>query len=250
METNESLNDLLKTLEESLTKMLQRVRTDPWSLLIFQTLIWSFRRWAIHYLMSPDTNASMHDYLWDNHIDLVREFAPDGLKEFAIVWLNPSNVGDRIDILEELNAYFLFIVDKLDLAIQEDSEDEQDKLSTFLDETITEILERWLEGREEYKIYPGAEESADSFSSQRIFTIMQLILEKHARKTEPAEPVQEQAVAPPAEAPEAPLPPEAPPQVPEVPPVTQTVSSALKRRRTLRVKRQTLVKSTRKADRK
>ena len=247
----EPLNDLLKTLEESLTKLLRRVRGDPWSLLIFQTLIWSFRRWAIHYLMSADYTASMHDYIWDSHIDLVREFAPDGLKDFAVVWLNPSNVGDRIDILQELNAYFMFIVDKLDYAIQEDNDTDQDTLSNFLDETITEILEKWLEGRQEYSIYPGINDSPDSFPTDKIFTIMQLILEKHVRKPveEPQAPPSIQEPSQPVQEPLKPV--QEPPQpVQEPPPPTpapkETVASAL-RKRTLRVKRQTTVKSTRKA---
>ena len=236
--------------EESLTKLLQRVRGDPWSLLIFQTLIWSFRRWAIHYLMSSEATASMHDYVWDNHIDLVREFAPDGLKDFAVVWLNPSNVGDRVDILEELNAYFMFMVDKLDEAIQDDNDDEQDALSYFLDEKITDILEKWLEGRKEYSIYPGVNDSADSFPSDRIFTIMQLILEKHATVAkgvqEPVEEEPEREREPEPEPVAAPVPtPVAAPVAAPVPAPKETVASAL-RKRTLRVKRQSTVKSTRK----
>ena len=227
--------------EESLTNLLQRVRGDPWSLLIFQTLIWSFRRWAIHYLMSSEATSSLQDYVWDNHIDLVREFAPDGLKDFAVVWLNPSNVGDRVDILEELNAYFMFIVDKLDSAIQDDNDDEQDALSYFLDEKITDILEKWLEGRKEYSIYPGVNDSADSFPSDRIFTIMQLILEKHAKGAQ--EPVSEPQPQP------EPLPQAEPVSEPLPEPVAQpqkeTIASAI-RKRTLRVKRQSTLKSTRK----
>ena len=246
----EPLNDLLKTLEESLTKLLQRVRGDPWSLLIFQTLIWSFRRWAIHYLMSADYTASMHDFIWDSHIDLVREFAPDGLKDFAVVWLNPSNVGDRIDILQELNAYFMFIVDKLDYAIQEDNDDEQDTLSNFLDEKITEILEKWLEGRQEYSIYPSINDSQDSFPTDKIFTIMQRILEKHVPKPVEEPPVKEVVEVPQVENPPVKVPPPAPQEPPSPPqpaaPPKETVRSAL-RKRTLRVKRQTTVKSTRKA---
>ena len=88
----EPLIDLLNTLEVSLTNLLEKVNNDPWSLLIFQTLLWSFRRWAIHYLMSSDMNGSMKEYVWDTHIDLVRDFAPDGLKEFGVIWLNPMNV--------------------------------------------------------------------------------------------------------------------------------------------------------------
>jgi hypothetical protein len=245
MEATEPLSDLLKNLEESLTKLLNRVRGDPWSLLIFQTLIWSFRRWAIHYLMSSDINTTLHDYVWDNHISLVKDFAPDGLKDFASVWLNPSNVGDRIDLLEELNAYFMFIIDKLDYAIQENDDDAQNNLSTFLDETITDILTNWLKGNEEYMIYPGASDSADSFSTEKIFTIMQLILEKHVRKPveveekeekEAQEEVQEEKQE------------EAQEEAQEqLPPAQETVASAM-RKRTMRVKRQKALKGTRKAN--
>jgi hypothetical protein len=180
-EVDGPLYDLLKTLEVSLTNLLVKVRQDPWSLLIFQTLLWSFRRWAIHYLVSADTVGSMHDYLWDSHIDLVRNYAPEGLKDFGVVWLSPSNVGDRTDNLEELNSYFLFIVDKLNHSIETDNEDEQNLLSIFLDETLTEIIEEWLEDLSDYKIYPGLNDSADSFPTEKIFTMMQRILEKTVR---------------------------------------------------------------------
>ena len=201
----------------------------------------------------------MHDYVWDNHNYQVREFAPDGLKDFAVVWLNPTNVGDRVDVLEELNAYFMFIVDKLDSAIQDDNDDEQDALSYFLDEKITEILEKWLEGRKEYSIYPGVNDSADSFPTDRIFTIMQLILEKHATTVkavlepvlepvvEPvAEPIPKPVAEPVLEVVSEPLPEVIPARVPApAPRPRETIASAL-RKRTLRVKRQSTVKSTRK----
>lgn len=175
------LDDLLKRLEDSIVKLLESVRGDPWSLLIFQTLIWSFRRWAIHYLVSEDMSDNMHDYIWESHIDLIRNFAPEGLQELGVVWLSPANVGDRIDSLEELNAYFLLIVDKLNKAIDTDNDAEQNLLSIFLDETLTDIIGEWLEGRTEYRIYPTHEESSDTFSTERIFSIMQKILEKNAR---------------------------------------------------------------------
>ena len=179
--TDGALDDLLKTLEVSLTNLLVKVRQDPWSLLIFQTLLWSFRRWAIHYLVSTENIGSMHEYLWESHIDLVRNYAPDGLQEFGVVWLSPSNVGDRADSLEELNSYFLFIVDKLNHSIESDNEDEQNLLSIFLDETLTEILDEWLENLSEYRIYPGLNDPSDSFPTEKIFTMMQRILEKTVR---------------------------------------------------------------------
>ena len=262
MDSKESINDLLQTLEVSLTNLLQRVKGDPWSLLIFQTLLWSFRRWAIHYLMSTEMTGSMHEYIWENQIDLIRTFAPDGLKDFGVVWLNPMNVGDRIDILEELNAYFLCIVDNLDKAIQTENDDDQNAMAIFLDETITEVIGKWINGREEYRIYPGSSESADSFPMDRIFTIMQLILEKHVKGGDQEgtriarhphveeqsypQPVEEQSYPQPVEEQSYPPQPvdeqsypqpveEQPPQPPKPSQPSPTIASALRRRRTMRV---------------
>jgi hypothetical protein len=243
----EPLTDLLKTLETSLTTLLGKVSNDPWSLLMFQTLMWSFRRWAIHYLTSDETNGPMHEYVWDTHIHLVRQFAPDGLKEFGVVWLNPLNVGDRTDLLEELNEYFMFIVDVLDKALNEDNENDQNTLSIFLDDTITEILDGWLTGREQYRIYPRSEESVDTFPSERVFVIMRLILENTvsgtavpppptAEASEPAaEPASEPVSEPAAEPVPEPVP--EPASEPASEPLKETtIKDAIRRRRTMRVR--------------
>jgi hypothetical protein len=129
----------------------------------------------------------MHNYLWDSHVELVSSHAPEGLQEFGVVWLSPSSIGDRIDNLEELNSYFLCIVDKLNRSIENENDDEQNSLSIFLDETITDILSEWLEGLSEYRIYPTGDESFDVFPKERIFTIMQKILEKTVRIPGPVE---------------------------------------------------------------
>ena len=235
----EPLSNLLNTLEVSLTNLLQRVNNDPWSLLIIQTLLWSFRRWAINYLMSTEMEGCMKDYVWDSHLELVRDFAPDGLKEFGIIWLNPTNVGDRVDILEELNAYFLCMVDNLDRVLENDNDDDQNTFAIFLDETITDIVSKWLDGREEYRIYPKSDTSADTFENGKIFTIMQLILEAHIKPSfeHPQAPV-EQPQAPveqsqaPVEQPQASVEqPQAPVQEP-----APTIATALRRRRTMRSK--------------
>jgi hypothetical protein len=252
------LDDLLKTLEGSLVKLLETVRQDPWSLLIIQTLIWSFRRWAVHYLVSEDMTTNMHDYLWDSHIDLVSRHAPEGLQEFGVVWLSPTNVGDRAEMLEELNSYFLFIVDKLNRAIETGNDDEQNLLAVFLDDTLTDILGEWLEGRTEYRIYPDHTDSSETFSSEKIFFIMQRILEKNARPRAevvvppvggggagletlavaqalaPLEPTPEPQKPEPEPEPEPePAPPQPAPLEPK--PLHMTIAAALKRRKTLRL---------------
>lgn len=230
----EPLSDLLNTLEVSLTNLLQRVNNDPWSLLIIQTLLWSFRRWAIHYLMSTEMDGCMKDYVWDSHLELVRDFAPDGLKEFGIIWLNPTNVGDRVDILEELNAYFLCMVDNLDRVLENDNDDDQNTFAIFLDETITDIVSKWLDGREEYRIYPKSDTSPDTFENGKIFTIMQLILEAHIKPSFEKPPVEQAVVQEPTvQEPTVEQPPVEQPPVEEPAP---TIATALRRRRTMRSK--------------
>jgi len=177
--------------ETNLVTILNKVQGDPWSLLIFQTLLWSFRRWAIHYLMSSEASDTMKDYIWDSHLDLVRQFAPIELKDFGIIWLNPSNIGNRIDSLEELNNYFHTIVDALDVAIQTDNEEEQSALASFLDDRLTEIIDIWLNGQSDFRIYPTANQSPDSFSPARVFEIMRLILKAPEPEPEPIPPIPE-----------------------------------------------------------
>ena len=242
--------ELLKTLEESLVTLFNKVPKDPWSLLMFQTIIWSFRRWAVHYLMTNEMTNSMKDYLWESHIELVREFAPKELKDFGVIWLNPTNVDDRVDVLQDLNEYFLFLVDKMDTALNDDIVDDQDVLSTFLDERLTVIIDEWLEGRKEYRIYPTKEESPDDFPAHRIFHIMQLIMDTHLRPAsttvdaveDEEDEDEEEAPAPKVE-PE-PAEPEPAEPVPKVEPVT--VADAIKRRRTMRLHRKQEGKKTRK----
>jgi len=192
----EENNELLQMLETSIVTLLNKVQNDSWSLLIFQTLLWSFRRWAIHYLMSSEPADLMKDYLWDSHLDLVRQFAPVELKDFGIIWLNPTNVGTRVDILEELNAYFLKVVDALDDAIKTDNEEAQNTLAGFLDDRLTDIVGNWLDGKNEYRIYPKADQSPDTFSPSRIYEIMRLIMDEPVVEKPVVEHVEEPEVVP------------------------------------------------------
>lgn len=245
--------ELLKTLEESLVTLFNKVPKDPWSLLMFQTIIWSFRRWAVHYLMTNEMTNSMKDYLWESHIELVREFAPKELKDFGVIWLNPTNVEDRVDVLEDLNKYFLFLVDKMDTALNDDIVDDQDVLSTFLDDRLTVIIDNWLEGRKEYRIYPTSEESPDDFPAHRIFHIMQLIMDTHLRPAsntvgivDTVANVEEEEEEEQCDSVPEPVPDSVPEPEPEAAPEPVTVAAAIKRRRTMRLHRKQEGKKTRK----
>jgi hypothetical protein len=239
--------DSVKPLEAALSSLLSSVREDPWSLLIIQTLLWSFRRWAIFYLTSDELTTSMREFLWETHLDLVDQHAPAGLRDFALVWLNPDNVGDRQDTLEELNAYFLRLIDCFDHALRQNDEDEQNALADFIDERITVVLDRWLEGKPQYRIYPTAEESPDVFATNKIYAIMQNILDTFT-SGKPFRPVSAPLAAAPVQPESAPEPPVSVPEPilaspPE--PEAKTVREAIQQH-TRKVKHRSSANPTRK----
>ncbi len=223
----------IQELETSVSDLLTNSLADPWSLLMIQTLIWCFRRWAIHYLTSDETTTTMREFLWDSHLDLVDQFSPPDLREFALIWLNPENVGDRADTLELLNAVFLKVVDAFDHALQTEDDEEQNALADFIDIRLTCIMDKCLAEKQQYRIYPTQEESPDSFSTLKIYQIMESILDKFVTSREPAHP-EPQPVEP------------APQTKPAEPQQIQSVAAALNRRRTRRAHRKTAAATTRK----
>jgi hypothetical protein len=225
----------IQTLETSVSDLLVNSLDDPWSLLMIQTLIWCFRRWAIHYLTSDETTTTMREFLWESHLDLVDQFSPPDLREFALIWLNPENVGDRADTLETLNKVFLDIVDAFDHALQTEDDEEQNALADFIDIRLTTVMDTCLAEKQQYRIYPSQEESPDSFSTLKIYQIMERILDKFVKSKEPA-----------------PAPATAPVAVPAAPEQKQeaaapsTIAAALNRRRTRRAHRRVAAATTRK----
>lgn len=186
---------------------------------MIQTLVWCFRRWAIHHLSSDEAVSTMREFLWESHLDLVDQFSPPDLREFAILWLSPDHIGDRIDVLDELNTFFIDIVSAFDQSLASESEAEQNELADFIDTNITEIFDQEMAEHEKYRIYPTLQESADSFSISKMYQIMESILNKFVRTAE-----QPQEPAPPA------------PQSQQQEPA-KSVAAALNRRRTLKLRR-------------
>lgn len=170
--------NLQYTLETNIVNLFNKVKNDSWLILIFQTLLWSFRRWSIHYLMLNETIESMKDYAWDSHLDLVREFAPVELRDFAVIWLNPINITNRTDILNELNEYLILLVDALDRSINTDNENNLNTIADFLDTGLTKLIDAWLLDKNKFRIYPSLDQTPDSFSVTRIHEIMRVIMDE------------------------------------------------------------------------
>lgn len=227
----------IQEFETSLSALLDTYKKDPWSLLILQTLLWCFRRWAIHYLTSDEVTTTMREFLWESHIDLVDQFCPPDLREFAITWLHPEHVGDRSDVLVGLNELLLRIIDAFDHALQTDSDVEQDALADFLDYRMTRSMDSTFVGEyEQYRIYPMSGESLDSFSSLKVYRIMETILDAFVKKDGASDSIRK---------PEPELKSEPDPEAKQEP-EPKTIAAALHRRRTRKLRTRLCIKTTRK----
>ena len=61
-----------------LTTLLGPKPTHPWGALIPQVLLWCFRRFCVKSLTEAYVTP-ITDELWDDHLELIRLYAPRGL---------------------------------------------------------------------------------------------------------------------------------------------------------------------------
>jgi hypothetical protein len=224
--------------------------THPWAALLPQALLWCFHRYCIQTLTAIPVCHSMLDNLWEDFTELFEKYGPKGINNYARIWLSPENVSISGIDTAAFSQFFVDVLSLMDTALKSETEEEQDAISTFLDEQIMEVTDEWLGPmRERFTIYPTTEEEDAEISDSQFFALIQAILDfKPAGATDvvQATPV----VAPPtgaagfisfSDAPPGPREPSPPPQAepePELLPVSApkpvevpTVAAALVRRR-------------------
>jgi hypothetical protein len=230
-----------------LTTLLGPKPNHPWSALIPQVLLWSFRRFCIMKLIASD-DIPITEQLWDDHFEMIHLYAPKGLENASSSWLSPENIDHLHAPLEEYNRFFFDFL----LAIEESYRDNdlEDKIAVFLDDTIKYIIRDWLgEKYAQFLIFPMRDEDEEEFTDKQFDALLESLI-TFSPETTPAEPVVEPAIEPPVEPPVEPAieppveppvepaiePPVEPPvePVPIVEPAQITVRAALKRHRTFR----------------
>jgi hypothetical protein len=244
----------------------------PWAGLIPQVLLWSFRRFCIQHLISS-TTEHLTDHLWEDHLDLIRQYAPKGLETVSASWMTPENIQYLAFSLDDLNILFIDFIGTIDYALDMEDEDLQGKISEFLDDTIRKLIFEWLVPvNQEILIYPMREELENEFTDLQFMRLIQSLLTYSKRRSaeiqatmapvpapvaapsnpeetpdddfhdlpEEEAPAQEApaAPAPPAESVSAPQPPPTTPLPPPPPPPPSgsvtSAAAALKHRRTMR----------------
>ena len=189
--------------------------THPWGALIPQILLWSFRRFCMKMLVD-DSDIPATEQIWDDHFQLIHEYAPSGLEVVSEYWFLPENVEKVYSSLEEYNRYFLeFLVAIEGLSSKLNIKYEQE-LARFLDDSMQEIIYDWLTDFKEFIIFPKKGENEDTFTDQEFMKLIKSLLIYSSKQPQVApidvkvEPVQ---VSPPL-----PPPPPPPPTPPPPPP--------------------------------
>jgi hypothetical protein len=185
-------------------------------------------------------------------------YCAKGLEVVSIDWFTPDNIEEVSSPLGDYMKFFITFCRELDSSLEKDDEKTQDILSEFLDESMGETIQKWLDAtHSNLFIFPIDVEQDDEFSEAQFSRLINALLiysYKSTPQEKPAEPSeQEQPEEKPPAAPRKsllwhvlalskfvkPLPdsediivPPAPPveQVPEL--VVKTVAKAVEHRKT------------------
>ena len=93
-----------------LTTLLGPKPTHPWGALIPQVLLWCFRRFCVKSLTEAYVTP-ITDELWDDHLELIRLYAPRGLESISISWMTPENI-------EFVHSLFMYTKENNEISLQ------------------------------------------------------------------------------------------------------------------------------------
>jgi hypothetical protein len=205
--------------------------THPWGALIPQLLLWSFRRFCVEKLLYS-LDQPLSEQIWDDHLELVNRYCPHGLESVSGTWLTDENLELVHSPLEEYNSFFIDLLKLIDAALETDSEEEQNAVSEFLDESIRDAIKEWAtEGpMEKFFIFPMGEAQDDIFTAEQMLGLIDHLIEYSRER---ANTILGTTTEPPSQAPEM-VPPVAviEEEAAEPPPPATTVAEAIRRRRT------------------
>jgi len=236
--------------KKELLRLLGATPTHPWAALIPQVLLWSFRRFCIEKLTLSE--GSLQQSFCDDTLELVHMYCAKGLEVVSIEWFTPENIEQVSSPLEDYMKFFIEFCKQLDRSIEDNDDKTQDVLSEFLDESMGEMISRWVdEKHSKLLIFPMRVEDDDEFTEAQFSQLINALLLYSYKPAPvplvpPAPPLPVQEVEEPKE-PEQLIPPRksllwlilanakpVEPNVTEVPePPIRTVANAIARRKTL-----------------
>jgi hypothetical protein len=122
-------------------------------------------------------DALILEQVWDDHFDLVNNYAPRGLQTVGSTWLLPDNLSMMYSTEGDFNQFFLDVLEAIDIALAEEDETAQGDLSDMLDRGFREAVVDWLDDAENpLLIYPLSADDDDHFPDTRLVGLIRMIM--------------------------------------------------------------------------
>lgn len=167
--------------EEFINLLQAHPPKDTWSALLPQVLLWSFRRFCVCMISMEDASESFAGTTWEDHIELITEFAPPPLKPYLDDWLQPEHMS-HVENLTALDHFLRRFVTALEKAIEEEDGETQDALASLLDDEMSSILETWLgPTHAHFSLFPTQEEDDDTIDTTKLNAILYLLRRQQQR---------------------------------------------------------------------
>ena len=157
--------------------------SHPWAALIPQVLVWSFRRFCIEKLTLSE--GGLEESLCDDLLELVHMYCAKGLEVVSMDWFTPENIEEVSSPLEEYMRFFIEFCKQLDTSLEENDDKTQDVLSEFLDESMGDIIAKWLGTmHSNLLIFPMDPKDDDEFTEAQFTRLINSLL-MYSYKTPP-----------------------------------------------------------------
>ena len=194
-----------------LTTLLGPTPTHPWEALIPQILLWSFRRFCIIKLCKT-SETPITEQIWDDHMELIRVYAPKGLECVTTTWITDENIEYVHSSLRDYNIFFLNILTMMDSAFVYSDTVAEDIISKFLDAEMPQVVNTWMGDLKDFLIFPTSSENDDEFTDDQFVKVLTALMEYSKKYEEeldeeqpeeqPVEQPEEQPVEQPVEQPD------------------------------------------------
>jgi hypothetical protein len=167
--TSFELNDILDTI-------VSYDVTKPWEVIIYQFIFYCFRNFILKRILNSfDISSNLTETLgfdWDDLYDLCFNYCDSNMKQYLVDFFEPIHF-EQIEDPELLEVFFKNFTISLDVIIEKESEEEQEKFIKFLDETLFEYFKNLLNGSELY-IFPQNVDNTINEDAYRLFRAKEL----------------------------------------------------------------------------
>lgn len=161
--------------------------TNSWDAVLRQLLFWSARRFCVDRLtlsskstisdpLDLSGETAIHpEALWETHFDLMEEFSPPAFVPYLREWLSPEHF-QSLSKSYEIDITLRNLVVALDRAVFSESEDEQEAISSLLDDELPALFEMWLGiSFAPLLFFPTADESDEDMVPSKLHSILLLM---------------------------------------------------------------------------